>query len=322
MAEISRVLHRPVMLEEAIEALRVSPSGRYLDATLGSGGHAEAILRRLDEKGFLVGVDCDPEAVERSAARLRGFRAGVRILHGNFSMLRRLAAEAGISEFDGILFDLGVSTEQLAAAERGFSFQREGPLDMRMDLSTSLTAADLVNGLEETELERIIREFGEERFARRIARAITYRRRFAPIRTTMELARVVSSALGPARSRIHPATRTFQALRIAVNRELENIEEALEAALSLLRVGGRVAVISFHSLEDRIVKRTLARHAGRWESLAGGGRRLVFDHPRIALVARKPLRPSDEEVRINPLCRSAKLRAAQRIDEGGCDVQA
>lgn len=285
--------HEPVLLDEVLSLLSPGPGVLICDATCGTGGHAEAILARGAE---LVGLDKDPQALEIARGRLARFGARVRLLHADFRELRAALARLGIKEVQGVLFDLGVSSLQLDSPARGFSFREEAPLDMRMDPSQPLTAAELVNRLPEPELARILWEYGEERYARRIAREIVRARDKAPIHTTTELARLVARCYPPGRHRIHPATRTFQALRIAVNDELAALKEGLAQAVELLSPGGVVCVISFHSLEDRIVK-----HFFRARAKAG----------RLELLTKKPLRPSPEEVARNPRARSAKLRAAR-----------
>ena len=270
----------------------------YADGTVGGGGHAAALLEASAPDGMLLGVDRDGEALAVAADRLRPFGPRARLVHGDFRELPALARAAGLGPFDGILLDLGVSSLQLADPSRGFSFARDGPLDMRLDRAApGPTAADLVRRLPESALLAILRDHGEERWARRIARALVAARERTPIATTAELARLVARAI-PRRAwppRIHPATRTFQALRIAVNRELEGLGEALEAAAGLLGPGGRLAVISFHSLEDRAVKHGFRR-------LAAGG---------MVVLTPKPVTPTDAEVAANPRARSAKLRAIQ-----------
>ncbi len=285
--------HEPVLLDEVLSLLSPGPGVLICDATCGTGGHAEAILARGAE---LVGLDKDPQALEIARGRLARFGARVRLLHADFRELRAALARLGIKEVQGVLFDLGVSSLQLDSPARGFSFREEAPLDMRMDPSQPLTAAELVNRLPEPELARILWEYGEERYARRIAREIVQARDKAPIHTTTELARLVARCYPPGRHRLHPATRTFQALRIAVNDELAALKEGLAQAVELLSPGGVVCVISFHSLEDRIVK-----HFFRARAKAG----------RLELLTKKPLRPSPEEVARNPRARSAKLRAAR-----------
>lgn len=292
--------HAPVLRAEVLALLQPRPGGRYLDATVGLGGHAEAILQATEPTGTLLGIDRDGEALALAAERLAPFGPRVTLRQGRHEAVAELVgAEEG---FDGILFDLGASSLQLDSAARGFSFSREGPLDMRMDQSGGDTAADLVNRLSERELADLIFRWGEERWSRRIARAIEEARRQAPIRTTTALADIVARAIprGAWPRHIHPATRTFQALRIAVNDELTGLGPALEEAVTLLRPGGRVAVISFHSLEDRIVKQT-------WRQLAASGQGRIL--------TKRPVTPGDAEIAVNPRARSAKLRALERAPE-------
>lgn len=293
--------HVPVLREEVLAVLRPRPGGRYLDATVGLGGHAEAILQASQPSGTLLGVDRDAGALAIARQRLAPFGQHVRLLQGRYEELTHLV-EAG-SAFDGILFDLGASWLQLDTAERGFSFAREGPLDMRMDRSGGQTAADLVNRVSERDLAELIFRWGEERWSRRIARAIVEARRRTPLRTTAALADAVAGAI-PRRAwprHIHPATRTFQALRIAVNDELAGLGPALETAAAHLRPLGRMVAISFHSLEDRIVKQTMRRLGG-----TGG----------LRLLTKRPILPKDAEVTVNPRARSAKLRALERSPGG------
>lgn len=305
-------MHRPVMLRETVARMGVRAGGSYVDATLGGVGHARALLEASGPDGRLLGLDADPAAVARAAGLLADYGARAVVRHARFSALGRVAAEAGFGAVDGVLLDLGVSSFQIDEAARGFSFQREGPLDMRMNPEEPVTAADLVNGLPEGELADLFRRLGEERAAVRIARRIARRRAARPFRTTTDLAGVVAAAAGGRRGRVHPATRVFQALRMAVNREREELEAGLEAAVRLLAPGGRLAVIAFHSLEDRAVKRRFARHVGREESLQAGGSRLVFEPPRMARVTRGAERPSAAECADNPRARSARLRVAER----------
>jgi 16S rRNA (cytosine1402-N4)-methyltransferase len=304
--------HVPVMLEEVLAWLAPRPGGVYVDATIGAGGHAEAILRRIAPGGRLIGIDRDAEALAIAARRLAPQAASVTLRHANFTAIRRIVAEAGVEAVDGIVMDLGASSLQFDVPERGFSFTRPGPLDMRMDRSQPTTAADLVNGLPERELADLIRRYGEERFARRIARAIVRRR---PIYTTTALAEAVGAAI-PRRAwprGIHPATRTFQALRIATNHELDDLERALPEAVGALRGGGRLCVITFHSLEDRILKHTYVRLSRGCTCPPGsplctcGGRRW------LRVLTRRPLTPSSSEIAANPRARSAKLRVAERV---------
>ncbi|MDW8151470.1 MAG: 16S rRNA (cytosine(1402)-N(4))-methyltransferase RsmH [Candidatus Bipolaricaulota bacterium] len=287
------VFHEPVLLQEVLGFLDPRPGKVLVDATVGTGGHAEALLAR---GARVIGIDQDPQSLALAHARLHPFGERFLPVRGNFRRLREILGGLGIARVDGILFDLGLSSLHLSQAERGFSFQHEGPLDMRLDPDNPVCAADLVNGLPEGELARILREYGEERYAERIAREIV---RSRPLRTTTELARLVARCYPPGDYRVHPATRTFQALRIAVNDELSALREALPQALELLAPGGVLCAIAFHSLEDRIVKRVL-REAAR----AG----------RVRLLTKKPVRPSREEVARNPRARSARLRAAQVPD--------
>lgn len=291
--------HISVMSEPVLAALR--PRGgvgfRALDCTVGAGGHSFGLLERSAPDGQLVGLDADPGALDTAAQRLAPFHARVRLVNRNFGEL----AELDIEPMDAIVFDLGLSSMQLDASGRGFSFRADEPLDMRFDASGDTpTAAELLNTLPEGEIERILREYGEEPRARRVARSIAYRRLQKPFGGTGDLVSAVIAALGPARGRIHPATRTFQAVRIAVNDELRALEAGLDAAVQLLAPGGRMAVISFHSLEDRIVKWRFRRWAESGEPV------------RMSILTRKPLLPDAEEMRINPRARSAKLRVAER----------
>lgn len=308
-------MHEPVMRNEVLDGLDVQPGGVYIDGTLGGGGHAEALLRRIGPDGVLLGVDLDEEALARAAERLKPWSRQIRLVHGDFAEMSRLAREQGLGPADGVLLDLGMSSNQVDQPERGFSFMREGPLDMRMDRRQTLTAADLVGGLDESDLADLLRTRGEERASRRIAKRIAEERRKAPIETTTRLADIVAQAVGGPRGRTHPATRTFMALRIAVNRELERIDQGLESALTWVKPEGRVAVLTYHSLEDRRVKHLLARHVGRWESLPEGGRKWVGDDPPVRWVSRKPVTPSEEEIERNPRARSAKLRVVIKTSE-------
>lgn len=305
-------MHVPVLLNETLDLLVTNPAGVYIDGTLGRGGHATEILKRLSPDGRLIGLDRDLEAIERTAEVLKPFGEQAQRLHGNFSDMKALCEQIGVTEVDGILLDLGVSSPQLDVAERGFSFGKDGPLDMRMDRSQGRSAADWVNDEGETELADVIYRFGEERDSRRIARAIVEARESQRIERTLELAEIVERAKGGRRGPTHPATKTFQALRMAVNAELESLNQGLEAGLSMLREGGRMAVITFHSLEDRPVKEFFKRHTVKRESLQQGGERLVFDEPAVRLMNKRPLTASEQELKENPRSRSAKLRVAER----------
>jgi 16S rRNA (cytosine1402-N4)-methyltransferase len=302
--------HTPVLPAEVQAALRPQPGGIYLDGTLGGAGHALALLQAAQPGGRLIGIDADPAALAAAQARLAGAGlppASYALRHGRFAQMASIARSSGAPELDGILLDLGVSSHQLDTAERGFAFSNDGPLDMRLDPTGGPTAADLVNGSDEAALADIIYRYGEERGSRRIARLIVEQRQRAPIARTAELAALVARAIGRGgRDKIHPATRTFQALRIAVNAELAQLEAALPQAIELLRSGGRLAVISFHSLEDRIVKLFL-----RAESGYGGS---ANPNPaRLSIITRKPLVAGEAELAENPRSRSAKLRVAERL---------
>lgn len=310
MAASAQPAHLPVLLEEVVAGLEVEPRGLYVDGTYGRGGHARALLARLGVEGRLVVVDRDPQAIENAREQFVG-DPRVRIQHAAFDRLGEFVADGTAA---GVLFDLGVSSPQLDDPARGFSFMRDGPLDMRMDTSGGQSAADFVAGATESEIARVIAEYGEERYARRIASAIGAARQAAPIVTTGRLAEVVFAAV-PARAREpgkHPATRTFQALRIHVNRELELLDRGLDAALRALSVGGRMAVISFHSLEDRRVKRFMRRHAEGDPVWRGMPNMPVEAQPRLALVG-KARYASDAEVAANPRARSAVLRIARKV---------
>lgn len=308
-------MHEPVLLGETVTLLNISAARRAVDATLGGGGHAEAILRALPPDGQLLGLDADPEAVARARERLAAYGERFQARHARFSRLADALAAAGWDAVDAVLFDLGVSTFQLEDPRRGFSFQEDGPLDMRMNPDEPLTAAELVNRLSEAELESLLRAGGEELRARRIARAIVEQRARAPFTRTLELAACVEAAVGGRRgARLHPATRTFQALRRAVNREAEELVAGLEAGLAALRRGGRLAVISFHSLEDRTVKQFARAHEGRWESLPEGGARWRGATPAVRVVTRRAVWPTEDECRRNPRARSARLRVVERVE--------
>jgi 16S rRNA (cytosine1402-N4)-methyltransferase len=307
--------HRPVLLFEAMELLDPARGGLFVDATLGLGGHSEAILTASPDTRVL-GIDRDREAIRLATKRLARFGTRFRAAHANFRDIKRVLAEAGETEVSGVLADLGVSSLQFDTPERGFSFRHDAPLDMRMDASgDEETAAEMLGRLPEEEIARVIYEYGEERKSRRIARWIVERReRGEPLKTTGELAELVARAVGHKRGeRVHPATRTFQALRIAVNGELEGLDEFVETAVDLLQTQGRLAVISFHSLEDRVVKRALRRLSGycecdrRMPVCACGARRAV------EILTRRPVTAGEQEVEGNPRARSAKLRACLKL---------
>ncbi|HPU08747.1 MAG TPA: 16S rRNA (cytosine(1402)-N(4))-methyltransferase RsmH [Candidatus Atribacteria bacterium] len=287
------LFHQPVMEKEVLYYLLWRKDGVYVDATVGGGGHALSLLSQLEEGAVLIGIDRDEEAIKMAEKTLQHSPLPVYLVRGNFSQIDQILLSLGTEQVSGILFDLGVSSWQLDEAERGFSFQKEGPLDMRMDLSQKQDAYQVVNKLSEKELADLIYYYGEERFSRKIAQAIVRERERKPIATTRELAQIIERVV-PQREKIHPATRTFMALRIFVNEELKEIEEALEKVSSMVEEGGRVVVISYHSLEDRIVK-NFFRHREEWE-----------------ILTKKPVRPTPQEVKDNPRARSGRLRAAKR----------
>jgi 16S rRNA (cytosine1402-N4)-methyltransferase len=289
--------HVPVLLREVMELLRPRPGERALDATVGGGGHARAIAERIGRDGVLVGIDRDEEALRRAAAALEGAPPRVCLRRADFAGLERELDACGVRAVDVALFDLGMSGFQVGEAERGFSFRLEGPLDMRMDRGQPLTAADIVNSAGEDELAGIFRRFGEERQAGRIARAVVRERERSPVTTTTHLAALVEQARRGRRGKIHPATRVFQALRIAVNREIESLDAGLPAAFGRLAPGGSMAVVSFHSLEDRVVK---------------GFFRERRDLGEADVLTKRPVRPSAEERAANPRARSARLRALRK----------
>ncbi len=292
--------HTPVMLEEVLAYLQPSPGKVIVDGTVGEGGHSEGILGKITPDGYLIGIDQDDDALRVSRRRLSHFGEAFTLVQGNFRDIERIVVGAGFERVNGIVLDLGVSRMQLTTPERGFSFREEGPLNMRMDKRGQITAFDLVNNLSEEELANLIYRYGEERYSRRIARQIIRERQQSPVTTTSRLAEVVSLAFPPRERyrRMHPATRTFMALRIAVNRELEVLPDALDGAVSLLEAKGRLCVITFHSLEDRIVKHRFKEFA---------------QEKRVNILTKKPLRPSPAEVDSNPPSRSAKLRVVEKI---------
>lgn len=305
---MSELEHQPVMLAEALELLAVRSDGTYLDCTVGGGGHAREVIRLAGPNGHLIGLDRDEHSLARAAENLQEYSGQVTLINSDYRYLDRVLTELDITGVDGILFDLGVSAWQVLDPERGFSYSYDAPLDMRMDRKTEITAADLINRLKERELAGLIQSYGEERWARRIASFITADRVRQPIATTGQLVEIIKRAIPAAARRTgpHPAKRTFQALRIAVNDELAGLEQALQLGARSLMPGGRIVVISFHSLEDRIVKNSFRDRAlsrSGQEPIAGEGLRIL---------TRKPLRPEDSEVEQNPRARSARLRAAEK----------
>ena len=302
-------------LDECLEALAIRPDGVYLDGTLGRAGHSLEILRRLTAGGRLIGLDRDGTALEAARVRLAEYADRVTLVHSNFSRLAEVLDDLHIDAVDGMLFDLGVSSPQLDDAERGFSYMHDAPLDMRMDRTAGLTARDVVNGWSYEELRRILFEYGEERYAPAIARHIVERRDKAPIETTGQLVEVIRSAMPPAalREKQHPAKRSFQAIRIAVNGELEELPPMLRAAAQRLHPGGRLAVISFHSLEDRIIKKTMQELATGCTCPPNFPVCVCGTKPQMKLVSRKPIVATEAELTYNPRARSAKLRVAEKL---------
>lgn len=292
--------HKPVMLQEVLDYLNLGPGKVIVDATIGTAGHSESILKRILPGGRLIGIDRDPESLAVARERLHSFVDNCDFIAANFNQMDTAIKELGMEKIDGALFDLGISSFQLENCQRGFSFQSDGPLDMRMDRSSSISAYDLVNNLNQDELSNLIWAFGQERWHNRIARFLVRERQRQPIATTAQLSNIITRAVPPKYRyyRIHPATRTFQAIRIAVNRELEILEAALEKAIDMLNPSGRICVISFHSLEDRIVKLTLRKQAAL---------------QKLKILTPKPLSPQEEETRQNPSSRSSKLRVAERL---------
>ncbi len=304
------------MLAEVLAHLECAAGQTVVDGTLGGCGHARAILERIIPGGRLIGIDQDPAAIDNARSVFRGREESVRLFQDNFANLPSILASLDITGVDGILLDLGLSLYQLEGSGRGFSFTRDEPLDMRMDTESDITAGDLVHRAEKAELVRIFRQYGEERWAPQIAAAIVDRRRLGPIESAGELSRLVCESIpkrAAARSRIHPATRVFMALRIAVNRELERLEAFMEVAAQLLNPGGRICVLSFHSLEDRIVKHRLRQFASTCTCPPGLPVCVCNRRPQLRILTKKPIRPSAAEVEANPMARSTRLRAAEKL---------
>jgi 16S rRNA (cytosine1402-N4)-methyltransferase len=298
--ERNNILHHPVMLKEVLQYLNPTSGEVVVDCTIGGAGHAEEILKRIMPEGILIGIDRDAEALDIARQRLNKYKGVFRLVQGNFRNIGVILKDLHISRVDGFLFDLGLSSYQLQDAQRGFSFRMDGPLDMRMDRTQKLTAKDILNHLTPTQLERIFRDYGEEHFAKRIAQHICFKRKGNPLQTTAELTQIILHSI-PARYQsrhIHPATRIFQALRIAVNNELDSLSFALESILPYLSGGRRIAVVSFHSLEDRIVKNKF---------------RQFSKENYFNVITKKPVTPSEAEVLFNPRARSAKLRAGEKL---------
>lgn len=304
--------HKPVLLEETIDALNIKPDGIYVDGTAGGGGHSSEILKRLSPKGRLISIDQDPDAIEAVTERFKDYKNSI-ICKGNFSDVVSIVNGLGIESIDGIMLDIGVSSRQLDTPERGFSFHYDAPLDMRMSQSGA-SAYDLVNQLSYEQLVKIISRYGEERFAKQITRAIIREREKQPIATTLQLAEIIKAAVPAAKRREgHPARQTFQALRIAVNGELDRLEEGLQGGFELLKPGGRMAVITFHSLEDRIVKRAMAKWCTGCTCPKDFPVCVCGNKPKAELALRKPAEASEKELSENPRARSARLRAVTKL---------
>ena len=306
--------HISVLLQECLDGLDIKPDGIYVDGTLGGAGHSSQIVQRLTT-GRLIGIDRDPVALEASGKRLEPYKDRVTLVHSNFCEMKQVIEDLGLSGVDGILLDLGVSSPQLDDGERGFSYMADAPLDMRMNNQDSLSAYEVVNTWSQDELKRILFDYGEERYAPRIASAICRRREEKPIETTLELVDVIRSAMPPQalREKQHPAKRSFQAIRIAVNDELGSVEKAMRDATGLLNPGGRLAVITFHSLEDRIVKNAMAEAAKGCTCPPNFPVCVCGKKPIVKLISRKPIVATEEELEVNPRSRSAKLRVCEKL---------
>ena len=311
---MSEFHHVSVLLQECIDGLNIRPDGIYVDGTLGGAGHSSQIAARLTT-GRLIGIDRDPVALKAAGERLKPFGDRVTLVHSNFCEIATVLRDLGISGVDGILMDLGVSSPQLDDAERGFSYMADAPLDMRMNGEDHMTARDVVNTWSYEELRRILYDYGEERYAPQIAGAICRRRETSPIETTLELVDIIRSAMPPAalREKQHPAKRSFQAIRIAVNDELGSVEKVMVDAIPCLNPGGRLAIITFHSLEDRIVKNGMANAAKGCTCPPNFPVCVCGNKPKVKLISRKPIVASDEELEVNPRSRSAKLRVCEKI---------
>ena len=309
--------HKSVLLYETVDSLNIRPDGIYVDGTLGGGGHAYEVCSRLGEHGRLIGIDQDADAIAAATKRLEPFADKVTVVRSNYENIASVLHDLGIEKVDGIYLDLGVSSYQLDAADRGFTYRVDAPLDMRMDQSGGMTAAEVVNQWPQEELRRILYQYGEERYAPQIAAAIVRRRQDRPIQTTMELVQIVREAM-PARAlkeKQHPAKRSFQAIRIAVNDELASVDRMVQSAVPRLNRGGRLAVITFHSLEDRIVKTGLAAFSRGCTCPPDFPVCVCGKTPDVRLVSRKPILPSEQEVAENPRARSAKLRVAEKLKD-------
>jgi 16S rRNA (cytosine1402-N4)-methyltransferase len=308
--------HQPVLLAEALHYLNLQSGSIAVDATIGGGGHAKSIAKAIGQEGILLGLDVDEEALNAAAKELAPFGQQIRLFKESYRNLDKVMMEASLGAVDAFLFDLGVASFHLDNPERGFSYQLDGPLDMRFDRSTKLTAAEVVNTYSQTELVRLLKKYGEEKWASRIAQFIVERRKRRPITRTLELVEVVKEAIpaGARRRGPHPARHTFQALRIEVNKELEGLKEVIEAAVDWLKPGGRLVIISYHSLEDRLVKREFQKMTRGCICPPELPKCVCGQRPIIKVLTKKPVIPSQEEVKENPRARSAKLRAAEKLD--------
>ncbi len=311
---MSEFHHISVLLNECLEGLAIKPDGIYVDGTLGGAGHSGQIAKRLTT-GMLIGIDRDTVALKVAGERLAPYADRVKLVHANFCQIEKVLQELGISGVDGILMDLGVSSPQLDEAERGFSYMADAPLDMRMNREDAITAKTVVNTWSQEELKRILYTYGEERYAPQIAGAICRARAQKPIETTLELVDIIRSAMPPAalREKQHPAKRSFQAIRIAVNDELDSVEKAMADAIPMLKPGGRLAVITFHSLEDRIVKTSMAEAAKGCTCPPNFPVCVCGNKPKVRLISRKPIVATQEELEVNPRSRSAKLRVCEKL---------
>ena len=302
--------HKSVLLNETIDGLNIKPDGIYVDGTLGGGGHAYEVCRRLGEKGSIVGIDQDAAAIEAASARLKDFREKVTIVRSNYCDMKSKLHELGIDKVDGIVLDLGVSSYQLDTAERGFSYREDAPLDMRMDTRQKMTARDIVNDYTEADLYRVIRDYGEDKFAKNIAKHIVQARAMKPVETTAELSEIIRASIPMKfqKKSGHPAKRTFQAIRIELNRELDVLRDSLDDMIDLLNPGGRLCIITFHSLEDRIVKSAFRKNENPCTCPPDFPVCVCGKKSKGSIITKKPILPSEEELEYNSRSKSAKLR--------------
>ena len=307
-------VHKSVLLKETIEGLKIKPDGIYVDGTLGGGGHASEVARRLSDKGSIIGIDQDAAAIEAAGIRLKDFGEKVIIVRSNYCDMKSQLGKLGIDKVDGIVLDLGVSSYQLDTAERGFSYREDAPLDMRMDRRQKMTARDIVNDYEERELYRVIRDYGEDKFAKNIAKHIVAARQKAPIETTGQLTEIIRASIPMKfqKKSGHPAKRTFQAIRIELNQELEVLKNSLDAMIDLLNPGGRLCIITFHSLEDRIVKSAFRKNENPCTCPSDFPVCVCGKISKGSIITRKPILPSKEEMEENSRAKSAKLRIFER----------